>query len=305
MQGHRLRWLRALISTDTPRVTPHTAKRPNSILPAGTPARGGPGGTAALVRCPVVVLLAPAVSFSSPSVLLAFAAGLVSFVSPCCLPLVPGYLATVSGAGPGQATRRLDPQVLVRSGLFVGTFSLIFILLGLGATAIGSFLFRNASLLSEVAGTTIIAMGLLFIASVFVTSLNRDWRPGGLIERAGHGGPIVVGAAFAIAWTPCVGPTLGAILGLASTQQGTAQGALLLAFYSAGLALPFLFAAVSFNTATRAFGFFKRHHAAIQLGAGAVLVVMGVLVITGELFRLNVEAQHLLGRLHLNFFQSV
>ncbi len=246
-----------------------------------------------------------AASFSSPSLLLAFAAGLVSFVSPCCLPLVPGYLATVSGSRPGESARRLDLQVLARGGLFVLTFSLIFILLGLGATAIGSFLFRNQSVLNRLAGVAIIAMGLLFLASVFVTALNRDWRPDGLIERAGRGGPILAGAAFAIAWTPCVGPTLGAILGLASTQHGTAQGALLLAVYSAGLALPFLFSAVAFTTATRTFSFFKRHYTAIQLGAGVVLVGMGVLVTTGELFRLNIEAQRLLSGLHLNFFQSV
>jgi cytochrome c-type biogenesis protein len=251
------------------------------------------------------VLASSTVAVSSPSILLAFAAGLVSFVSPCCLPLVPGYLATVSGVRPGEGSRRLDPRTLGRSGLFVLTFSLIFVLLGLGATAVGSFLFDNQPLLSKIAGATIIAMGLLFAGSVFVLRLNRDWRPGGLIERAGSGGPILAGAAFAIAWTPCVGPTLGAILGLASTQQGTGQGALLLAVYSAGLALPFLFSAVAFNTATRGFAFFKRHYAAIQLGAGVVLIAMGVLVMTGELFRLNIEAQHLLGGLHLNFFQSV
>jgi cytochrome c-type biogenesis protein len=115
----------------------------------------------------------------------------------------------------------------------------------------------------------------------------------------------VAGAAFAIAWTPCVGPTLGAILGLASTQQGTGQGALLLAAYSAGLALPFLFSALAFNAATRAFGFFRRHYAAMQVGSGLVLVFMGVLVLTGELFRLNIEAQQFLDRYGLNFFQSV
>ena len=125
------------------------------------------------------MLLASTVNISSPSLALAFAAGLVSFVSPCCLPLVPGYLATVSGSAPGESTRRLDPQVLARSGLFVLTFSLIFVLLGLGATAIGSFLFRNQPLLDKVAGAAIIAMGVLFLASVFVTALNRDWRPSG------------------------------------------------------------------------------------------------------------------------------
>ena len=148
-------------------------------------------------------------------------------------------------------------------------------------------------------------MGTLFVASVFVTRLNREFRPHALIERAGRGGPIVAGAAFAIAWTPCVAPMLGAILDLATTSSGTGKGALLLAVYSAGLALPFLFTAVAFNAATRAFGFFKRHYAGIQVGAGLVLVVMGVLVLNGELFRLNIEVQQFLDRFGLNFFQSV
>lgn len=116
---------------------------------------------------------------------------------------------------------------------------------------------------------------------------------------------MVAGAAFAIAWTPCVGPTLGAILALATTASGTGKGALLLAVYSAGLGLPFLFSAVAFNAATRAFAIVKRHYVAIQLGAGVVLLVMGYLVLTGQLFQLNVEAQRLLGHLGLNFFQNI
>lgn len=242
----------------------------------------------------------------SPSLLLAFAAGIVSFVSPCCLPLVPAYLATVSGVDPTRlGQRRLDPRVMTRSALFVATFSLLFILLGLGATAIGSALFDSRPTLEKVSGVAIIVMGVLFIGSVFVTRLNREWRPHGLIERAGAGGPIVAGAAFAIAWTPCVGPTLGAILGLAATSQGTGHGALLLAVYSAGLAIPFLLSAVAFNTMTRAFGFFKRHYSAIQIGSGAVLIAMGVLVLTGQLFRINIEVQHFLDKLHVNFFKSL
>ena len=242
----------------------------------------------------------------SPSLFLAFAAGFVSFVSPCCLPLVPGYLATVSGVRPDASPRvRLDARVLARSGLFVATFSGMFILLGLGATAIGGFLFANKPLLDHISGVAIIVMGVLFIGSVFVTGLNREFRPPGLIQRAGKGGPVVAGAAFALAWTPCVGPTLGAILGLAATTGGTARGALLLAVYSAGLAVPFLFSAVAFNAATRAFAFFKRHYVAIQLGSGVVLIVMGYLVLTDQLFQLNIQAQHLLGHLGLNFFQSI
>jgi len=242
----------------------------------------------------------------NPSLLLAFTAGIVSFVSPCCLPLVPGYLAAVSGASPGQpGGSRLDRRVLGRSIMFVATFSLIFVLLGLSATTAGSFLFHNKPLLNRVSGIAIIAMGALFVASVFVVGLNREFRPHALIERAGKGGPVVAGAAFAIAWTPCVGPTLGAILSLAATATGTAKGAMLLAFYSAGLALPFLFSAVAFNRATRAFAFVKRHYAAIQIGSGVVLVAMGYLVLTGQLFQLNIEAQKFLGNFGLNFFQSI
>lgn len=241
----------------------------------------------------------------APTLALAFAAGLVSFVSPCCLPLVPGYLATVTGQSPASAGGRPGIRVLGRSGAFVATFSLIFVLLGLGATAAGSFLFDNQPLLNDIAGTAIIAMGVLFLGSVFVPRMALAWRPERLSERAGRGGPVVAGAAFALAWTPCVGPTLGAILGLASTTQGTGRGALLLGVYSAGLALPFLGTAMAFDSATRAFGFFKRHYAAIQAGAGVVMIVMGVLVVTDELFRLNIEVQQQLDRWGLNFFKSV
>lgn len=241
----------------------------------------------------------------TPSVLVAFAAGFVSFVSPCCLPLVPGYLAAVSGAAPPDGSRRVDPRLLARSLVFVGTFSLIFILLGLGATAVGAFLFDSQSALNTIAGIAIIAMGALFVGSVFLPRLGGQWRPAALIERAGRGGPVIAGAAFAVAWTPCVGPTLGAILGLAATTQGTGTGALLLAVYSAGLALPFLLSAVAFSAATRAFGFFKRHHAVIQSSAGLVLVAIGVLVLNGELFRLNIEVQQFLDDLGINLFQSI
>jgi cytochrome c-type biogenesis protein len=241
----------------------------------------------------------------APSLTLALAAGLISFLSPCCLPLVPGYLATVVGTAPSEGAGRVDRRVLGRSLAFIGTFSLIFILLGLTATALGSLLFQNLSTLEKVAGGLIIAMGALLIGSLFIGALNREWRSAGLIERAGSGGPIVAGAAFAIAWTPCVGPTLGAILGLAALQAGTAQAALLLAVYSAGLAIPFLLSALAFDGARRALEPMRRHYAAIQAGAGAVLVAMGILVASGELFRLNLEVQRFLDRFGLNFFQSV
>lgn len=242
---------------------------------------------------------------NSPSVLVAFAAGFVSFVSPCCLPLVPGYLATVTGVAPDQTSRRVDRKVVINSLLFVASFSAVFILLGLSATALGGFLFENQLTLRKLSGVAIALMGLLFIGSVFYLRLNFDWRPRGLIERAGRGGPVLVGLAFAIAWTPCVGPALGAILGLASGGGSIGQGAALLAVYSAGLALPFLAVAVGFNAAQRVFSWFKRHFALIQVAAGAVLVTMGVLVFTNQLFRLNIEIQQALDGWGLNFFQQI
>jgi len=241
----------------------------------------------------------------TPSIALAFAAGLVSFVSPCCLPLVPGYLAVVTGLEPDASVSRFDRRVVGRSLLFVASFSAMFILLGLTATALGSFLFRNQTTLSKVAGVAIIVMGLLFIASAFVARLNRDWRPQALMERAREGGPVVVGLAFAIAWTPCVGPTLGAILGLAAAGQSTAEGAGLLAVYAAGLAVPFLLSALAFSGAQRSFEFLRRHYGPIQVGAGLLLVAMGALVLSGELFRLNIEAREALDGIGLDFWQSL
>ena len=240
-----------------------------------------------------------------PTVSLAFLAGIISFVSPCCLPLVPGYLAAVTGLPPDQRPERVDPRVVLRSMVFIATFSAIFILLGLTATAVGAFLFQSQLTLRRVAGVAIALMGVLFIASVFVSRLNRDWRPAGLIERAGAGGPVIAGAAFALAWTPCVGPTLGGILGLASTQGSAAEGAGLLAIYSLGLGIPFLLAVVGFNAAQRSFDWLKRRWSAIQVGAGAVLVAMGVLVYTNTLFLINIEAQRALDEVGLNFFQSI
>ena len=242
----------------------------------------------------------------APSIFIAFAAGLVSFVSPCCLPLVPGYLAAVTGTAPADGERRgLDPAVIGRSLVFVGSFSLVFILLGLSATAAGSFLADNQITLRRIAGVAIVAMGALFVASVFVLRLNRDWRPQALAASAARGGPVVAGLAFAIAWTPCVGPALGAILGLASVGSSAAEGAGLLAVYSLGLGVPFMLTALGFNAAQRSFAWMKRRFAVIQVASGTVLVAMGVLVYTNELFRLNIEAQKLLDGWGVNFFQNV
>jgi cytochrome c-type biogenesis protein len=135
--------------------------------------------------------------------------------------------------------------------------------------------------------------------------LNREWHVEGLLERAGRGGPLVAGAAFAVAWTPCVGPTLGAILSAAALSSSAAHGAALLAFYSAGLALPFLATALAFERMSGMFAIVKRHFGVLIATGGVVLIAMGVLIWTGELFQLNIQAQRALEGVGLDFFNSV
>jgi cytochrome c-type biogenesis protein len=238
-------------------------------------------------------------------VLAALAAGTVSFLSPCVLPLVPGYLSAVVGVAPADLERAGARRVLPPSLAFVASFSLIFILLGLGATSVGSTLRAHHDTLNKVAAAVIVALGIYFVASAFVTRLNRTWHIEGLLARAGKGGPVVAGAAFAIAWTPCVGPTLGAILSAAALTESVGHAAVLLGFYSAGLAIPFLATALAFNRMTSAFAVVKRHFALIVGAGGVVLITMGVLIWTGELFQLNIQAQQLLDSLGVDFFNSV
>ncbi|KAB2854486.1 MAG: cytochrome C biogenesis protein, partial [Bauldia sp.] len=156
--------------------------------------------------------------------------------------------------------------------------------------------------LEKISAALIIAMGAFFVAALFIPRLNREWHVEGLLERAGSGGPIVAGAAFAIAWTPCVGPTLAAILSAAALSESAARGGLLLAFYSAGLAIPFLLTAVAFTRMTTAFAVVKRHYAAIMAFGGVILIVMGVLIWNGELTRLNGEVQRFFDDAGLNIW---
>ncbi len=241
------------------------------------------------------------------TVIAAFAVGFVSFVSPCVLPLVPGYLSAVSGVSLleiQQGERRLS-RVLLPAIVFCLSFTVVFVALGMTATSLGSTLQDGRGTLDKVAGVVIIALGVLFLVTPFVPKLNKEWRPDALISRAGSGGPLIAGAAFAFAWTPCVGPTLGTILTAASVQDTVGQGAVLLLFYSAGLAVPFLLTAVAFTRATGAFRWLRDRYLIITAVSGAVLIAMGVLLFTGELTTLNVKAQEALDNLGLNFFNEL
>jgi cytochrome c-type biogenesis protein len=235
----------------------------------------------------------------------ALVAGVVSFLSPCVLPLVPGYLSAVTGVSAAELDSAGWRRVLGPSLLFVASFSAIFILLGLTATGLGMALEENKELLTKISGALIVAMGVLFVSSLFVTRLNREWHVEGLLAQAGRGGPIVAGAAFAIAWTPCIGPTLGAILSAASLSGSAGRGAFLLAVYSAGLAIPFLLTAIAFSRMTTAFAVVKRHYQAIVATGGLILIAMGILIWTGQLFQLNIEAQNWLSSVGLDFWNQV
>ena len=238
----------------------------------------------------------------------AFAVGVVSFLSPCVLPLVPGYLSAISGMSfealsardRGERAKLLGPALL-----FCLSFTFVFVALGMSATGLGQVLREHQQTLNTVAGWLIIALGVFSVAAVMVPRLGRDFRPGGLISRAGSGGPVVAGLAFAIAWTPCVGPTLGAILTAASTSESVGRGGVLLAFYGAGLAVPFLLTAVGFERATAVFAVVRRHHRALMIGSGVILIVMGVLIVTDELSKLNSEAQGLLNGLGLDWLYGL
>jgi cytochrome c-type biogenesis protein len=231
---------------------------------------------------------------------LALAAGFVSFLSPCVLPLVPGYLSTVIGVAPADIESAGMRRVLVPSLLFVASFSLIFILLGLTATQAGSLLHEHIGTLRTAGGILIVAMGIVFLATPFVDALNFQWHSESLLRLAGRGGPLLAGAAFAIAWTPCTSITLGAILTQAAVSNSAAHGALLLAFYSAGLAIPFLVLAVAFERMTGALAVVKRHFPVIIGVGGIVMIALGLLILTGEFTILNAKANALLQGTGLN-----
>ncbi len=232
-------------------------------------------------------------------------AGMLSFLSPCVLPLVPGYLSAVTGVASADLQKADWRKVIPPALLFVASFSAIFIILGLSATGLSQALRTNLTTLNKIAGLVIMAMGVFFVASIFITRLNAEWRVDALMSRAGQGGPLIAGAAFAVAWTPCIGPTLTAILGLASTTDSVWQGGVTLAVYSLGLAIPFLLTAIAFTRMTTAFDFVKRHYGALMVIGGVFLIIMGYLVYTDDITRFNIWAQNAADSLGLHFLNGI
>jgi cytochrome c-type biogenesis protein len=239
------------------------------------------------------------------TLLAAFGAGLLSFISPCVLPLIPGYLSYISGlsldqmrgtppaggvavavAAPAESRR----QVVMASLAFILGFSIVFIALGASASYIGQFLTSRLTLLSRIAGTIIIIFGLHTMGVLRIEWLYQEKRVKTTERPAGFIGAVLVGIAFAFGWTPCIGPILAGILAVAAAQETVGHGVRLLGAYSLGLAVPFFATALAINRFFAAFARIRRHYHAIELASGALLVVIGLLIFTN---RFTVLAQWL------------
>src|SRR6188768_1746100 len=215
------------------------------------------------------------------SIVVAFAAGLLSFLSPCVLPLVPSYIGFLTGMTlPEMGGRRR--VALLHALCFVSGFALIFILLGASATALGRALNYYQVWLTRVGGVLIIAFGLYCLGVLKLDALQMERRVHLQDKPVGFLGSVLVGMAFGAGWTPCIGPILGAILSLATVEADVGKGMLLLGAYSAGLAVPFLLAAVAVERFFDWFQSFRRYLPWVMRISGVLLVVVGVLMMTGE-----------------------
>ncbi len=226
-------------------------------------------------------------SIADISVLAAILAGALSFLSPCVLPLVPPYLCYMAGVSvddfqaEGHGDAAIRRSVMSASVLFTLGFATVFIALGAGASTIGGVLRSHIVVLGQIAGVVIIIMGLHFLGLFKIGILNREARFQGGGTPATLTGAYIMGLAFAFGWTPCIGPVLGAILGVASAKDTVGQGAFLLAAYSLGLAVPFWIAAAFSGVFMRFLSKFRRHLGTVERAMGGLLVVTGVLFLTG------------------------
>lgn len=228
--------------------------------------------------------------------LVAFAAGIVSFFSPCVAPLVPGYVSFISGVAVQDLAQSRPDQVrrvLGSTLLFVAGFSLVFVLLGASASLLGGLFDEYRRPLGRVAGGVMILMGLIVMGLVRAPIFYREWRFRLNAGSFGGAGTMLLGMAFAFGWIPCVGPVLASILFYAGAVETVERGALLLLVYALGLGVPFILTGIGFTHMLGVFGWVKRHYATINLGSGALLVAVGVLFVTERFFWLSIATQRL------------
>jgi cytochrome c-type biogenesis protein len=222
---------------------------------------------------------------SLPLPIAAFLAGLVSFLSPCVLPLVPGYVSLISGVGVEQLKTQeshLLRKVMLNSVAFILGFSVVFITLGAVATEVSQMLSRYRSVLAQIAGVVIILFGLHLTGVFKIKALYTDARLHSVKGSSTAWGAFVIGFAFAFGWTPCVGPVLTVILTFAAAQDSITKGIALLAIYSLGLAVPFLLTALLLERFLKFYSRFRVHMHAIEVASGALLIALGVLLVLGR-----------------------
>jgi cytochrome c-type biogenesis protein len=248
------------------------------------------------------------VEVAGVSLPLVFAAGVVSFLSPCVLPLVPGYLATISGVSFERGAERAaggGRQVALASALFFAGFLIVFVALGASASVIGAVLDENRLWLNRVAGGLIVFFGLAMIGIGWSGTLGGRWTQAVQGAARRRGGPVALGVAFAFCWTPCVGPILASILVLAGASASLPSGVALLGVYGLGLAAPFLLVGFGFTRTLSAVKRVQRHYRPIQASAGVLLVAMGALLLSGYLYLVNVYAQRALRAVGLDWWTSL
>jgi cytochrome c-type biogenesis protein len=237
------------------------------------------------------------------NVVVAFGAGMLSFLSPCVLPLVPGYLSLMSGVSTSQlaVATRADNRVILRSTLlFVLGFTLVFTALGATASAFGTLLADHKKVLDEAAGIMVILMGLILAGAVTPAFLQRERRFHVSPSRLGNFAAPVMGMAFAFGWTPCIGVQLATILGLASASGTLSKGILLLVVYSLGLGVPFVVAGLAFGQLTGTFDWVKRHFRAINLVSGAALALFGLVLVTNGIHTWSSDISRVMSDLGLD-----
>jgi cytochrome c-type biogenesis protein len=243
------------------------------------------------------------VAHSPLGFVVAFGAGMASFLSPCVLPLVPSYLSLMSGVGTSQlavATRTDQRQLLRATLLFVAGFTVVFAAFEAGASTLGHALQNHQKGLSQVAGVLIIVMGLIFAGLIRPAFLQQERRLHVLPSQLGEWAAPVMGMAFAFGWTPCIGPALAAVLALAQDQHTLARGEAMLICYSLGLGVPFVISGFAFAHVSELFGWFKRHLRVVNLISGLILAGLGVLMLTDTLHYLSSWFIHLPGLSHLS-----
>lgn len=232
------------------------------------------------------------------AIVTAFFAGLLSFLSPCVLPLVPGYISIISGVSLDQLKGRaqdssLKRAVMMSSVMFILGFTISFIALGATATALGKLLLTRMPILRNIAGIIMIIFGLHVLGVFRISALYQDKRMHNLQTSSGMLGALVLGLVFALGWSPCLGPILSGILGLASEQETVVRGMFLLFVYSTGLGIPFLMTSLGLNRFLAFYNRFKRHFRALEIVSGILILGVGVLILTNQMTRMNAYFQFL------------